>query len=296
MPLWNPIRVPGRRADVEVRRGSVRLFSRLRRQARVRTIDEPWFQHADLPGGAQYLRWAGLFEFRVSADGRAIDASALDGASTEAFRTYLLGQVLSFALLRRGIEPLHSTAVVADGGAVAFIGDCGHGKSTLGGAFLRAGATLLTDDLLVVREGPHGVLASPGPPRIKLFPDVARRLFGPRTAGTPMNPGTPKLVIPLDRRHTCASPAPLRAVYVLASRARRIPASAGITIRRLSPRRACVELLRNTFNVVVSEPRRLERQLTMAARLAETVPVMRLGYPRDLARLPAVVDAIRSRR
>ena len=58
--------------------------------------------------------------------------------------------MLSFSLLSLGYEPLHATAVVVDGEAVAFLGDCGYGKSTLGAAFLARGFPLLTDDVLAL--------------------------------------------------------------------------------------------------------------------------------------------------
>ncbi|PYT92309.1 MAG: hypothetical protein DMG36_15620 [Acidobacteria bacterium] len=82
-----------------------------------------WFHYAPLEDGSDYLRWTGLFEFLISADGRRIAARTLTDISQEAFQTYLLGQVLSFALLKQGIESLHSTVVAVDGGAVAILGD-----------------------------------------------------------------------------------------------------------------------------------------------------------------------------
>lgn len=250
---------------------------------------EDWFHYRRLPDGSDYVRWSGLFEFLVAPDGGRIACRSLDGASREAFHTYLLGQVLSFALLKRGIEPLHATALVVRGTAVAFIGDCGRGKSSLGAAFLQAGHALLTDDLLVVRPDGVRVLAYPGPPRIKLFPEVARRLFGRRLGGAPMNPLTPKQVIPLPPNGKTS--APLGAIYVLRPPDRDARGQR-IVIRRLSARQACLELLRNTFNAVVVEPARLRRQLTLVARLARTVPVKSLSFPRGLTWLPAVREAI----
>lgn len=280
-------------AEVELCDARSALFSEALRGAALRADGEDWFQHRRLPDVSDYLRWSGLFEFLVSPDGRRIACHPLNGTSREAFCTYLLGQVLSFALLRQGIEPLHSTAVVIDGGAVGFIGDCGYGKSSLGAAFLQAGYPLLTDDLLVLKEDGHGFLAYPGPPRIKLFPGIAKALLGDRVTGTPMNPQTPKLVIPLGPHQAAHTALPLRAIYVLR------PPTPGsermrVTIRSLSQRRACLELIASTFNLVVREPARLQRQLDLAARLASRIPVKSLSFPRRLARLPAVREAVLS--
>ena len=256
---------------------------------------QDWFRYERLADGSDYLRWSGLSEFTISPDGRRIACRVLDRCPRETLLVYLLGQVLSFALVKRGVEPLHATAVMIDGEAVAFVGDCGYGKSTLGAAFLQEGCALLTDDLLVVTERGGRVSAYPGPARIKLLPGVARRLLGRTTVGTPMNAGTTKLVIPLDGGGAAPGPGPfpLRAIYVLNApreRSRRT----GIAIRSLPPRRAFLAVVRNTFNPVVAEPARLGRLLDQAARLALKVPLKSLSFPRTWASLPAVRRAIRA--
>lgn len=280
-------------AEVEVVEEAAALCCAGVRASRRPTRGAAWFRHLRLNDGSTYLRWSGLFEFLVSADGRRIAARALNGISPEVFQTYLLGQVLSFALLKQGIEPLHATAVVVEGRAVAFLGDCGSGKSSLGAAFLRAGHQLLTDDLLVLEPQGGGFLAHAGPPRLKLFPRVARALLGPRARGLPMNPRTSKWVIPLGRGFCAPATAPLAAIYVLRPSSTGRP-SAKVMVRALRPRRAAVELLANTFNCAIVEPERLKQQLDWAAQLARNIPVKSLFYPRRLARLPGVVEAIRA--
>jgi len=63
-------------------------------------------------------------------------------------------------------------------------------------------------------------------------------------------------------------------------------------IRPLSPRRAFVELTRNTFNACVLDAARLARQFDLAARVAAAIPVKTLTYPRGLDRLAAVRTAV----
>lgn len=285
-PLPCPEDRKGRGADVELVEATAGFPARAPRNG--------WFHYARLPGGADHLRWSGLAEFVVSADGRRVSCRPATGVGREALLAYLLGQVLSFAMLKRGLEPLHATCVAVDGRAIAFLGDCGAGKSTLGAAFLRAGHALVTDDLLVVGPRGDGYLAHFGMPRIKLFPETARRLLGEVAGATPMNGFTPKLVIPLGGgvRAVLGRPVPLAALYVLAPPATGRPDRFGI--RPLGARRAFLELLRNTFNTVIVDPARLRRQLDVIARLAGAVPVRRLAFPRGLARLDAVCEAIRA--
>ena len=82
----------------------------------------------------------------------------------------------------------------------------------------------------------------------------------------------------------------MKAIYVLRPPGARAPSR--VVIRRLSHRRAFVELVRNTFNMAVSEPERLERQFALATRLAMDVPVRSLSYPREFGMLRDAREAI----
>lgn len=247
-----------------------------------------WYLHFPCPDGSHYLRWQNLFEFVVSPDGRSVGCRKLERATIESFQTYLLGQVLSFALVKQGHEPLHSTVVVVDGKGVAFLGECGYGKSTLAAAFLHAGYPVLTDDLLMMRDLGGNCCGFPGAPRIKLFPEVAQRFLPRQAAGTPMNPDTEKLIIPLEPRQSCAVPVPLRAFYALNS----TQGSSDIAFTPLTGTEAFIELIRSTFNLRLVDPNRLQRQFMNAERLLSGIPIRRLTYPRSLDKLPQVRDAI----
>lgn len=291
LPLHYPaLRTPGGPPDVAIRRvGAPALHSLLNGTTPRATAT--WCEHAALADGSTYLRCPDLADFVLSADGRQILYCAATGVSAESWQTYLLGQVISFALVTQGIEPLHATAVIVDGRAIAFLGESGQGKSTLAAAFVRHGHRLLTDDLLVLSADRAGVLAHPGPGRIKLFPKEARRLLGSGAAGVPMNALTAKLVIPLEPSQVQDATVPLGALYVLRSPERPADARA-IRVSALRSRDAFLQLMKHTFNRIVVAPERLERQFESAARLASRVPIRRLSYTRGLARLPGVRDAV----
>jgi len=244
---------------------------------------------AELPDGVRYLRWSNVFEFLIGADGRSIACRPLTPHAVDAFHTHL-GPSLSFALINLGIEPLHSTTLVIGGEAVALMGDCGYGKSSLGASFVKAGYPLLTDDLLVVDRQDSRFVAYPGAPRVKLYPAIAKVVFGPRVRGLRLEPLTPKLIIPLDEQRSQRTPVPLKVIYVLTPPGARVPPR--VVIKRLSPKHAFLELVRNTFNMSVSEPRRLERQFALVTQLAMTVPVKSLSYPRELRMLNEAREAI----
>src|SRR5438067_645799 len=90
-----------------------------------------------------------------------------------------------------------------------------HGPCLAEVAFVRAGHRVLTDDLLVLSEQDDAFMAQPGPPRIKLFPEIARAVLSPKACGIPIAKMTPKLVIPLEEGQTVGSAVPLKIVYVL---------------------------------------------------------------------------------
>lgn len=276
-------------ADIELIEGERSAFIAASRLACKQLHGDEWFSYAELPDGSDYLRWTGLFEFLISADGARIACCSLRSGSVQAFHTYLLGQVISFALLKRGIEPLHSTIVVVNGGAIGFLGDSGYGKSSLAAAFLQAGYPLLTDDMLVMKEHRGEFFAYPGLPRIKLFANVAKA-FMRNAIGTPMNPQTSKLVIPLGRQLRFQKVTPLKALYVLPAPGR--SQTDKISIRKRRQREAFLDVIRNTFNSKITTTERLRQQFALATRLSSAIPFKSLSYPRRLSRLPGVVEKV----
>lgn len=278
-------------AECELVQGPASLFFEAAREASKLPQLNAWYRYTRLPDGVDYLFWPEVFESLISTDGRRIACRPLADTSGETLETYLLAQVLSFALLKQCIEHIHCTATVVDGGAVGFLGDCGYGKSSLGAAFLKAGYPLLTDDLIVLKEEGRGFLAYPGPPKIKLFPEIARALLGDEVTGSPMNRFTNKLIIPLRPEQSFQNARPLRALFVLRPATAR-SRSKSVTIRTLRQRGAFLPLIANTFNSKITEPDRLKRQFALAERLTAVIPIKSLSYPRDLAILPKVVKAI----
>ena len=272
--------------------GRTPQFDHARRLLHVSRAPLDWFECRRLADGTTYLRWAALFEFLISPDARTIEYRRLQKATNESFTTYLLGQVLSFSLLALGYEPLHATSVVVDGEAVAFLGDCGYGKSTVGAAFVARGFPLLTDDVLVLEAREGRWIAHAGPPRLKLFPSVAQKVLS-RATGRFMNPRTSKLVIPLGAPQAFTSSVPLKALYVLPnpkhSRRRR---HSNVRIEPLSGQKAFIEIIRAAFNRLQVDRTRLENQFDITTRLVQEVPVRRLTYPRNLSALGALCDAV----
>ena len=280
-------------ADLSLLEASAEFFREAIHSIIVRPSPTGWYKYAQLDNGQSYLRWDDLFEFLVDADGRRIWWGWLGAPSLESLQVYLLGHALSFALIKQGHEPIHATSVVVDGNAIAFMGSSGFGKSSLAAAFLADGHHVLTDDMLLLRRTDRGYEAQPGPRRIKLFPEMARRFLAGTANGVPMNNGTEKLVLPLKTNYCHSDSASLRALYVLTP-PRETRSEQAIELIPLSTREAFIALVRGTFNSVVTGSDRAARQYTECLSIASQVPLRRISYPRELSLLPAVKQAILS--
>lgn len=277
---------------VEIRLSSESISTTLGLGETIQSSPFSGFYFSQMPDASSYVCWDDVGEILISKNGELITCRPFPQTESESFHVYLLGQALSFALVKRGFEPVHASAVAVGDQAIAFIGDCGLGKSTLAAAFLQAGHRLLTDDLLLLQTRTRAIVAFPGPARIKLFPKVARKFLADASSGVPLNPKTQKQIIPLNDSQVCSEAMPLAAIYVLA-----LPNKAqdnGVRITSLTQREAFVRLLENTFNRVIFDPDRLRRHFDAAQALANVMPIRKLSYPRSLERLPLVREAILS--
>ena len=249
-----------------------------------------WAQYAALPDGSAYRRWSNLFEFLVTADARHIYAQTLTDVDNEAMLAYLLVDALSFSMVRLGWEPLHATAVATDDGVVGFLGNSGDGKSTLAALLLQQRCKLVTDDMLVLVRDRETWLAQPGPPRLKLYRDMADHILGVAPGRIAMNPDTTKLIVPLDTDDCTAEPHPLRALYVLRSVGEN--RSSALRIEQLSPAAAFPRVLAHTAGHYPSEIARLQRQFQFTTTLVREIPVKTLSYPREKAEMARLRDAV----
>jgi hypothetical protein len=248
-------------------------------------------QHATLPDGSRYRLWANLLEFLVSPDARRVQARAMPEANPQAFQTYLLLDALLFTLVRMGREPLHATAVDTPGGVIAFAGESGLGKSTLGALFVQAGYQLVTDDMLMLVPEGDGFVAHPGPPRLKLYRETADRIFDAGYSGMPMTPTTDKLLIPLGPSRAVQGPRRFHALYLLKPTDDRSAASDPV-ICRITPSDAVPQIVALTASHWTEERERLERQFRFVIRLVQSAPIKTLSYRRDPDLMPQLRQAI----
>jgi hypothetical protein len=213
-----------------------------------------------------YARHFGLA--RLSAQGARVMCSP-PGVAAWRWQRFLVGRILPWAAVLRGLEALHASAVVVDGGAIAFVGPTGAGKTSLAVQMVARGASFATDDVLAL-DRRHGVLrAHPGAALVAVRP-AERAAVGQSTwrrVGSVIGrSGKTYMAVPRVK-----GPVPLRAVYFLTA----ADGPAVEPIRQPDPRL----LLGNTFVVGVQTPERLRRQLDVCSAIVRSVPLFELRRP-----------------
>jgi hypothetical protein len=182
---------------------------------------EPLLQVCKLEGGAYF----GFFyddgaRFVVEQAGREVWADWTENCTLEDSATYLLGPILAFVLWLKGIASLHASAVSVGDLAIALVGPGGAGKSTTAAAFAQCGFAVLSDDVVVLADQGDRFLVEPAYPRVNLWPDSVRALFGSEDVLSRLAPPWDKRYLPLDQNgHRFESkPVRLGAIYFLGAR------------------------------------------------------------------------------
>jgi hypothetical protein len=156
---------------------------------------------------------------------------------------------------------------------------------------VHGGCPLVTDDMLVLTVADGAFRAEPGPPRIKLYRDIAERIFGSDRNGVKMNPLTEKLIIRLAADEVVREAHSLAAIYLIGG-----SPTAGDreqpSVRQLSPALALPRILAATAAHYPSEPARLERQFKFVTALVNQVPVKTFSYRRNKDEMFQVREAL----
>jgi hypothetical protein len=241
-------------------------------------------------------RFIGFFysdgaRFAVELQGREIWADWPDNYTLEDACTYLVGPVIAFALRLRGAICLHASSVVIGGRAIALMGQPGAGKSTTAAAFTQLGYSILSDDVAVLDDRGAEFQVQPGYPRVNLWPDSVRALFGSEDALPRITPTWGKRYLPLDRNEHRfqTTPLPLSAIYTLDEH------EAGLTspvVEELAASEAFMTLVANTYVNYLLNTEMRSREFNVLGRVVAGVPMRRVRTPADPSRLFDLCKAI----
>jgi hypothetical protein len=248
-------------------------------------------------GDTYYLYLPGLAEARLGADG-CVSVYRNPEVSLASLRHAIVDQILPRLLAGAGALMTHAAAVIDPGArALLLLGESGYGKSTLCAALVHSGAGLLSDDCVRLEPGTEQVTVIPGYPGMRLRPDSLSALYAGQVPATTsvadhMDKRRVELLAP-ERRASNAvvlvKSAQVGAIVLLQP-----PGTAtAVTLTRVAPARACMALVHNSFALDPTDTIRVRAQLAKASDVIQAVPAYTLGYPRDYACLPGVMERLR---
>ena len=229
--------------------------------------------------------------FIIDRLGREVCVDWPDNYTLEDACTYLIGPVIAFVLRLRGITCLHASAIAMEDRAVVLFGLAGAGKSTTAAAFALRGFPVLSDDVVVLAEHGDRFDVQPGYPRINLWPDSVRALFGSEDALPPITPTWDKRYLSLDR-NGCrfqSTPLPVGAIYILDEREAELTAP---VIEAMVGGEAIMKLVANTYVNYLLDSEMRTREFDVLSRLLAEAPVRRVRPTADPSRIFELQEAI----
>jgi hypothetical protein len=233
------------------------------------------------------LRFPGLADFEVSAEGDAVTAHPAVGADDTTVEHLYVNQLVPLALSRQGKPAFHASVVTVPGGAVAFLGRAGMGKSTLAASFALEESAFLTDDALLIDEK-SGVRAMPSHASLRLWEDSLEALIpdGTPRAGAISFSSKARLLATGSLRHADA-PVNLLAAYVLDWQD-----VEEVKIKPLRGSARQMAWIENSFLLDVTDTDLLASHFEWTHRISSEVPTFALDYRRDYGMLAIVRAAV----
>ena len=144
--------------------------------------------------GEFWLHIPNVARFLVS-QGNTIVVDPICVRDEDSIRVFILGSCMGALLMQRKLFLLHGNAVKINNHCISFVGDTGVGKSTLSGAFLKRGYSILADDVCAIDELGNVV---PSFPQIKLWHDAVQKLSIDVTRLRRIRPSIEKFAVPLE--------------------------------------------------------------------------------------------------
>ncbi len=265
-----------------------------------------WFHHWETPEGDvsiscaklhdfYLLRFPELVDFVVSLPGDTVTYFPQAEVPPESIRHLLLDQVIPRILGQKGQLILHAAAVMmAEGQAIAFLGDSGWGKSTIASSFYKHGARLITDDCLLVETGANSIYCTPNYYGLRLFNDSAKAIFSKQYSFSDVSHYSQKKRVVLcgDEVKDTPSQVKLDAIFLLSDPTQQILPKK-VTIKPVRGASEMMELIKQMFVLDVTDKKLVARQFENVGKfITGDLAIYRLDYPRDHSSLPIVRNAV----
>ena len=232
--------------------------------------------------------YADRTEFIVDRQGGEIWAGWPEPLTLEDAATYLLGPIMGFVMLLRGVVCLHASAIAIGGEAIALLGPAGSGKSTTAAAFSARGYSILAEDVVTLDDRHDHFLVRPAYPCIRLWPAAVEALYGTETHLPKLTPNWDKRYLDLSERFQ-RQPLPLAAIYQLGDR-RDDPAAP--FVGPLDKSEALMSLVANTYATKLMDKEMRAHEFELLTRVWNNVPLRRLTPHTNPARIHELCETI----
>lgn len=232
--------------------------------------------------------------FLVSRLGDRIWTTWPEDLTLEDTATYLLGPILGFVLRLRQTVCLHANAIAIADRVVVLVGTAGAGKSTTAAAFAQLGYPILSDDVVPLVDRGDTFLVQPAYPRIRLWDESVRALYGTNDALprlVPTHPTWDKRYLDLSQTgyKFQAEPLPLAAIYYLNTRTDdpRCP-----YIEPMTTQARLMTLITNTYTNYLLDKRLRAHEFEFLSRLLNYIPVRQITPHTQIDRLPDLLTTV----
>jgi hypothetical protein len=240
--------------------------------------------------GSDYLlRFPDVCDFLLQFEPSKILIKTETSVELATVEHLLVDQVLPRFLAHRGALLVHASAVEIEGRTALFIGQSGRGKSTLAGLLQAAGQRILSDDCICVELHEAGVTAIPTYPSLRLYADSLAEVMPNATDLSDVAEYSDKKRVPVSVAEGDLKPSRVAALYLLGDPAL-APVETAITVVR--PAEACLALIRDSFQLDVTDRTRMVSQLGLCSEVARRLPAFRLDFPRDFSRASTLLQRL----
>jgi len=233
-----------------------------------------------------FLEYEGIGLMKIK-NGREIEVHPFVDGEENLVRQLILGVGFGVLMHQRDKLVLHASAVKIDQEVIAFIGDKGQGKSTTAAAFLSAGYSVVTDDVLVIDSFSNGLpIVTPGTPQVKLYADSLSASLGDKKDKIEYNEThVDKKVYPLQRGIQ-SDKLPLKHIFSLEFGDR-------TKVHNLSKQKSFIKILSNTYlNKLLLDTNSLKWTTIKIARLINNAGVFSLEREKNINKLKTVVNKV----
>jgi hypothetical protein len=232
-----------------------------------------------------FLHWEGVASFCSQNGKELLVMKAKDNLDHELLNLYILSEALGMTLYQRGYFLLHGSAVIINEGVIVFLGIPGAGKSTMAGAFVQGGFTLIADDMVALKVNDE-ISAIPAFPQLKLWPSAVEGLNYSESSTQPLFYGSRKKIIRINDNFPYHKELPLLRIYFLET-------GNDFHLEKVTEQEALINLTR-FFSCPhqLLKGENLARHFHQSRVIVNKVPVYKLCFPKNFTILKTIVEKL----